>query len=373
MRSKLSKRIALLTTFFLLILVLSVAGFYLYLQSLVFHHPLDSHLQKTDFTSFDLEDSGPEYSKDLVLQEKCFLVKPGEHFKQFTKKFSDQSDLPFPTLFNITVKLLGKSRQLKVGEYCFNKNTTVQQVIETVTQGEFKRRKFTIISGQTYQQLKQEILQTPGLRHQLVKTTDKQLAYLLQLPRVEFEGEFLPETYRYAYPESGVDLLIEAHNFLLKKLYQGWENRTADLPYKTPYQALIAASIIEKESAIASDRRLISGVIVNRLNKHMRLQMDPTVIYGLKKTNTKTSANGKISLTKNLMRQDTPYNTYLHWGLPPTPICMPSADAIEAAMNPTPSEYLYFVAKGNGYHQFSKTLIEQRAAIKKYLLHQENK
>lgn len=353
--------------------VLAVTGFYLYLHSSVFHHPLNFYSKKPDSKNASFQLSSAKNSKDLVFQEKCVLVKPGEHFKQFTQKFSEQSDLPFPTLFNMAVKLLGKSKQLKVGEYCFNKNTTVQQVIEAVTQGEFKRRKFTIISGQTYQQLKQEILQTPGLKHQLANITDKQLAYLLKLPRVEFEGEFLPETYRYAYPESGVDLLVEAHNLFLKKLYQEWESRRANLPYKTPYQALIAASIIEKESAIASDRRLISGVIVNRLSKHMRLQMDPTVIYGLKKSSTKNSANEKILLTKNRMRRDTPYNTYLHWGLPPTPICMPSADAIEAALHPTPSDYLYFVAKGNGYHQFSKTLIEQRAAIKKYLLHQENK
>ena len=318
------------------------------------------YFQMTVFPSADSSKSVHQY---------CLLVEPGEHFKDFSRSLSNQSTLPFPRLFDLFVKFSGKSKLLKIGEYCFGSNAKVIDVLHAVTEGKYTTREFTIISGKTLSEINKKLLESPGLKHQLQHETDTELAYLLKLPRMSFEGEFLPDTYRYAYPESDLDLLVEAHRLLLLKLYLEWQNRSVGLPYKTPYQALIAASIIEKESADPEDRKLISGVIVNRLNKHMRLQMDPTVIYGLRDFAEKNHLkNQPVVLTRENMRIDTPYNTYLHWGLPPTPICMPSANAIKVALHPEPSEYLYFVAKGYGRHQFSKTLVEQNAAINKYLL-----
>lgn len=173
------------------------------------------------------------------------------------------------------------------------------------------------------------------------------------------EGLLLADTYQYQGGSSSKALLEQAHRNLLNYLNISWTNRAANLPYKTPYELLIAASIIEKETAIAQERKLISGVMVNRLKKKMPLQMDPTVIYGLGNQYT-----GK--LTHNDLLIESPYNSYLNRGLPPTPIAMVGKEAIDAAAHPQLSNYLYFVAKGDGTHQFSETYEQQKQAINQY-------
>lgn len=294
----------------------------------------------------------------------CILVKPGESFKVLTKRLQRHSKLSFPLWLNWYGKLSGQSKAIKAGEYCFTNGVSPIGVLSAVTHGDVQQRKFTIIEGWTLQAVKKSLAIHQGMVHQLAELEDSELALKVKSSgdllgaQGSLEGEFFPDTYRYRYPDSDLDILKRAHQRLLQKLQLAWQQRDKSIPYKSVYEALIAASIIEQESAISSDRRLISGVIVNRLRKHMRLQVDPTVRYGLSEA---------VRLDRQALRTDTPYNTYMHSGLPPTPICMPSEDAIQAAMHPEKTAYLYFVAKGDGYHQFSTTLREQRAAIQKYI------
>jgi UPF0755 protein len=251
----------------------------------------------------------------------------------------------------IYAKVTGKNKRIQAGEYCFKEADTLDDVLKMLVHGKVFKREFTLPPGITYAQLLQLLERAPSLEH-------TSLVFDSGFRR---EGSFFPDTYFYQYPDTDQLLLKRAHDLMLLKLSSAWEGRDASLPYHDPYEALIVASIIEKESASFDDRRLISGVIINRLKQHMRLQMDPTVMYGL-------SIEGKSSvLDKAALKYDTPYNTYLYEGLPPTPICMPSLDAIDAALHPTFSNYLYFVSKGDGLHQFSKSLHDHNKAVQKYI------
>ncbi|MFA0232494.1 endolytic transglycosylase MltG, partial [Vibrio sp. 10N.261.45.A7] len=190
--------------------------------------------------------------------------------------------------------------------------------------------------------------------------SEKEIAEKLGIENEKLEGLFLAETYHYTYGTSDLDLLKRAHRDLMNVVNEEWENRADKLPLKSPYEALILASIIEKETAVASERERVSSVFVNRLNKRMRLQTDPTVIYGMG-----DSYDGNIR--KKDLRTPTPYNTYTMSGLPPTPIAMAGKASINAALNPEKSNYLYFVASGTGGHVFSKSLTEHNRAVRAYL------
>jgi UPF0755 protein len=199
---------------------------------------------------------------------------------------------------------------------------------------------------------------TEGLHHLTSELTDEAIMQLLQT-NLSPEGNFLPETYFYTKGNADVMLLKQSFQLLQTKFAAAWEKRAINLPYKNTYEALIAASLIEKEAYLDSERPMIAGVLVNRLRHNMLLQFDPTIIYGLGDNYT-----GKIY--KSDLTKDTPYNTYLHAGLPPTPIAMPSMGSIEAALHPIEHDYYYFVARGDGSHQFSKTLSEHNAAVVKF-------
>src|SRR5579883_139575 len=277
-----------------------------------------------------------------------YYLRPGTSKAAALSELANQGLLPYPTLFSFYAGL-DRHAYLKTGEYLFPKGSTPFSIWRQLTQGTgHYYHSLTIIPGWSFTQLRQALSQADGLRHLTAQQNDQYLMSMLGHANLAPEGEFFPET--YLYTRGVTDLLVLKHAFDLmqKKLDQAWQQRAPDLPYKTPYEALIAASLIEKEAHLEIERPIIAGVLVNRLRKGMLLQCDPTVIYGMG-----THYTGKIH-KENLLK-DTPYNTYIHTGLPPTPIAMPSMLSIEAALHPQQNDYYYFVAKGDGSHQFSKT------------------
>jgi len=256
-------------------------------------------------------------------------------------------------------------RAIKVGEFELTGSLTPIDLLTKVTSNQVKEYKITFSEGISFKEVLAKIAQTPKLTHTLQSGSAQPLPSLmaqLQLPEMHPEGRFFPSTYRFPLGTTDLDLLKRAYHQMEAVLAAEWSQREDGLPYKTPYEALIMASIIEKETGVASERQQIAGVFVRRLNKKMRLQTDPTVIYGLG-----DSYNGNLKRS-HLKDKSNPYNTYAIKGLPPTPIAMPGQEAIYAALHPAAGSALYFVAKGDGTHYFSATLDEHNAAVKRYQL-----
>lgn len=271
------------------------------------------------------------------------------------------SSLPARYLY-IYGRLEEKAHLIKAGEYLIAPDTSLPQFFEQLIDGQVIQYPFTIIEGMTSQQLINMVVADKRLTNILPETSLSQVMVEIGKPENHGEGEFAPETYYFAAGTSDKEMLIRAHQLMTLNLDQSWQNKAEDLPYKTPYEALIMASIIEKETGIAEERAEIAGVFVRRLQKGMRLQTDPTVIYGM-------GENFDGNIRRKDLRTDTPYNTYTRHGLPPTPIALPSKEAIEAALHPAPGKSLYFVATGqDGRHAFSNTLEAHNKAVRKYQL-----
>lgn len=285
-----------------------------------------------------------------------YFLKPGSSKKAVIADLSQQGLVSLPLFFSLYT-YPQKTVPLKTGEYLFPKGSTPASIWRQVSTGRgLVYHPFTIIPGWSFNQLRSQLAQTKDLRHTTAALTDKQVMERLGYPQLAPEGEFFPETYYYTKGIADFVILKRAFDLMQKKLKTAWETRSPNLPYKNDYEALIAASLVEKEAYLSAERPVIAGVLVNRIRKDMLLQFDPTVIYGLGDRYT-----GKIY--KQDLLQDTAYNTYVHKGLPPTPIAMPSFASIEAATRPAVHDYYYFVAKGNGSHQFSKILPEHNAAV----------
>ncbi|TAK77463.1 MAG: endolytic transglycosylase MltG [Gammaproteobacteria bacterium] len=295
----------------------------------------------------------------VVTQAKgvVYYLRPGTSKATAIADLSRQGVIPYPALFTLYTEL-NPHTYLKTGEYLFPKGSTPFSIWSQLTNGTGHfYHPFTIIPGWSFTQLRQALSQADGLRHLTAQKNDQQIMQSLGAVNLAPEGEFFPETYFYTRGVPDLIVLKHALDFMQKKLNEAWQQRAPDLPYRNEYEALIAASLIEKEAHLDIERPIIAGVLVNRLRKGMLLQCDPTVIYGMG-----SRYDGKIH--KANLLENTPYNTYLHKGLPPTPIAMPSMASITAALHPQQNDYYYFVAKGDGSHQFSKTLKEHNAAVK---------
>lgn len=294
----------------------------------------------------------------VVIQEEgiVYYLKPGMAKRAVIEDLADKNIIQHPNLLTLYA-LPQKSSQLKSGEYKFIQGSTTLSIWKQVTSGTgLYYHHFTIIPGWSFNQLRFELLQQTSLKHNISGLNDKQIMEHLGDQHSLPEGLFYPETYSYTRGVSDLSILKKAYDLMRHKLEDAWDHRATDLPYKDEYDALIAASLIEKEAYLNVERPLIAGVLVNRLNHNMLLQFDPSVIYGLGQ-----NYDGKIH-KQNLMI-DSAYNTYLHKGLPPTPIAIPSQFSIDAAVHPKKHDYFYFVARGDGTHQFSKSLIEHNKAI----------
>lgn len=258
-------------------------------------------------------------------------------------------------------KFEGTANNIKAGEYRFENGITPERLLEQIVNGETLQFAITIVEGWSFRQVIDAVHSNEYLLHTLSDYSDKEIMEHIGHPGEHPEGRFLPDTYHFPRFTTDVKFLQRAYDAMQKLLEEEWPNRAIDVEYKTPYEALILASIVEKETGLPSERKQIAGVFNRRLQKRMRLQTDPTVIYGLGRT-----FDGNIR--RRDLRKDTPYNTYLRRGLPPTPIAMPGRDAILAALNPQPGLELYFVARGDGGHQFSATLEQHNAAVVEYQL-----
>ena len=250
---------------------------------------------------------------------------------------------------------------LKAGLYELSSDSVLNN-IKKINQGQQISFSFTIIEGQALRDVLNTLSTSTHLQNDLKL---EQLGEQIIGKQTHLEGWLFPDTYHYHSNDTASSLLKRAAQKMQQTLADAWQQRASDLPYDTAYEALIMASIIEKETALASERPLIASAFINRLNTNMRLQTDPTVIYGLGE-----DFDGDIK--RKDLRNYTPYNTYRINGLPPTPIAMPSKEAILAAVNPPKSEYVYFVAKGDGSHQFSTTLKQHNAAVNRYILNKKN-
>ena len=273
-----------------------------------------------------------------------------------------------PFYFKLWGKLSGKSKSLQAGEYFLAHGLTPFQLLSKMNKGDVKLYAFTIIEGWNFKQLMQAVIADQNIVHKLnARFTNESVMQSLGYAGQHPEGRFYPDTYRFPAGTTDIQFLKRAYEEMQQQLEKQWQNRAKDLPLKNSYEALTLASIVEKESAEPSERPVIAGVFVNRLIKNMRLQTDPTVIYGI-------GDEYKGDIRYRHLREDTPYNTYTRKGLPPTPIAMPGLEAINAALNPELTGYLYFVATGEaGKHYFSSSNAEHQRAVTKYQRYKRKK
>ena len=291
---------------------------------------------------------------------QMLTIKQGQTYSGLISELSKKDQIKLPIVAKIYHRLFIHDT-LKAGVYEIKKGTSVQQLLQMLSNGELAQmNRVLVIEGTTFAQLKNRLRTDPNVTQTLTGLDNTQILKALQIDEQHPEGWFAPDTYYFAKGETDAAILKHLYRTQKKTLDQAWQNKAPNLPYKNAYEALIMASIVEKETGIASERFDVAGVFVRRLKIGMRLQTDPTVIYGM-----------GDSYKGNIRRQDlltpTPYNTYTINGLPPTPIALPSKASIEAALHPADGKSLYFVATGNGGHNFSDSLEQHNQAVAEYL------
>ena len=298
---------------------------------------------------------------ELVLQQSpvTLEVRPGSSLKTVATQLATAGVLEQPDLFVLMARLRGDSTRLKAGNYEFTRPLTPLDLLERITRGDVTQVAITFVEGWTFRQMRQALQEHPKVRAETATLTEAELLQKLGIAQPAAEGWFFPDTYYFSEGASDLAILRRAHQLMVQHLTQEWARRVPDLPLKSPTEALILASIVEKETGRPEERGLVAAVFINRLRIGMRLQTDPTVIYGMGE-----SFDGNIR--KRDLTTDTPYNTYTRAGLPPTPIAMPGLDALRATLNPASSNALYFVARGDGTSKFSRTLSEHERAVTQY-------
>lgn len=317
---------------------------------------------RTPLSLPDLQVDSPTKNQFRIGQDQWrFTVEPGSSLTAVAYALQRQQVLKHPRYLLWAARWQGKANQIQVGEYSFNANTTAAELLEKITRGDVIQYPLTIIEGWNIYQLLAYLAGLEDLEQTLIGMEPQAIMAQLGKPDEHPEGRFFPDTYYYTRGMTDVQILQRAYQAMEVFLAQAWQERAPELPYKNVYEALTMASIIEKETGVAVERGQIAGVFVRRLQKRMRLQTDPTVIYGI-------GQHFDGNIRRRDLRTDTPYNTYRRHGLPPTPIAMPGADAITAALHPVDGEALYFVSRGDGSHYFSATNAEHNRAVRKYQL-----
>ncbi|MDP2752217.1 MAG: endolytic transglycosylase MltG [Rhodocyclaceae bacterium] len=289
----------------------------------------------------------------------AFDIRPGSGLRATARTIADAGLPLVPWQFVVLGKLSGKESNIKAGSYEVNQGVTPWRLLEKLTRGDVTQSDITFVEGITFRQLRTVLDAHPDVQHETTGWTDAEILTRLGAVEAHPEGLFFPDTYVFAKQGSDLAILQRSYQSLQKHLRSEWERRDSSLPYRHPYQALIMASIVEKETGRPNDRPQVAAVFVNRLRRGMLLQTDPTVIYGMG-----NAFDG--NLRKRDLLTDTPYNTYTRAGLPPTPIALPGLASIRVALSPPVSDKFYFVARGDGSSEFSRTLEEHNRAVNHY-------
>jgi UPF0755 protein len=290
---------------------------------------------------------------------KTLNVIPGTNLRTLSTMLEREGVIGNAQVFWLLGRVLGKAGTLKVGVYTLDRPLTPLELYAKIQRGEVSQAIVQFIEGWNWREVQAELAAQPTLKHDSGDMSEAEILQAIGAQENHIEGLLFPDTYFYAPHASDLTVLRRAYRRQQEKLMAAWESRAPGLPYRTPYEALIMASIVEKETGTAFERPKIAGVFLNRLRLGMRLQTDPTVIYGL-------GERFDGNLRKADLQHDTPYNTYTRAGLPPTPIAMPSEAAIQAALNPARTDALYFVARGDGTHVFSSNLEAHNRAVRRY-------
>ena len=295
----------------------------------------------------------------LPAQPLTFSLTPGSSLTSAARQMRQAGLLSNDWMFVWLARILQKSASIKAGNYQLENPVTPLELLSIITKGQVMQEKFAIIEGWTFRQLRIALNDSPAIVHDSAELSETEILQRLNVPEKHPEGLFFPDTYYYISGTSDLALLKRAYQTMQTHLQKSWEGRAANLPLKSPYEALILASIVEKETGQVADRSMIAAVFINRLRKGMMLQTDPTVIYGVGK---KFDGN----LRSRDLTTDTPYNTYTRTGLPPTPIALPGLASLQATLHPEASDALYFVSRGDGSSEFSVTLTQHNRAVDRY-------
>lgn len=290
-----------------------------------------------------------------------FSLQPGSSLTSAARQLRQAGVIDNIQAFVLLGRGMGVAVKIKHGSYQLSEPLSMFELLEIVTKGRVAQSDLTIIEGWTFKQFREALNAAPKIRHDSLALSDAEILQRIGATEKHPEGLFFPDTYNFPAGSSDLDLMKRAYKTMQKHLQENWLNRDKSLPLATPYEALILASIVEKETGKAKDRTMIASVFVNRLRKGMMLQTDPTVIYGI---GDKYDGN----IRKRDLLKDTVYNTYTRYGLTPTPIALPGKDSLHAALHPATSSALYFVARGDGSSQFSSTLNEHNQAVNKFQL-----
>lgn len=297
-----------------------------------------------------------------LVASKAFEIRQGEGFQQVLRRLAAEGIVGNPFWLAWQVRMAGLGNRLRYGEYEIPPGATPRQLLDMLSAGTVRQHAVTLVEGWTFAEVMDALNRHPDLAPVAMGRSPEEIMALLGAPRRSPEGRFFPDTYFVTRGTSDLDVLRRAHGRTEKVLRQEWDGRADGLPYVTPDDALVMASIVEKETARADERRRVAGVFTRRLQKGMKLQTDPTVIYGM-------GALYQGNIKRDDLRRDTPYNTYTRSGLPPTPIAMPSLASLHAALHPDDGASLYFVGRGDGSHVFSDTLAEHNRAVRQYQKH----
>ena len=298
--------------------------------------------------------------KPLALRtEQIVEVTPGSSLSQVARRLEQGVGLTHPRLFSLWASREGFDRAIRAGEFIISPGMSPRTALQHLLTGPLVQYPFTFIEGTTVREALADLWLAPKLRITLNDSSDEEILAAIDSDFPNLEGSLFPDTYFYTSGTTDQALLRRASTRLHQLLEQEWESRAVGLPYESSYESLILASIIEKETGLLSEREQVAGVFVRRLQGGMRLQSDPTVIYGM-------GDDYQGNIRRVDLETSTPYNTYRISGLPPTPIAMTGRGAIHASLHPSDGTYLYFVATGDGGHQFSTTLEEHNAAVRRY-------
>ena len=300
-------------------------------------------------------------SRNIPKAAQSFTVQRGWSAKRVAKEFTELGVIDKPHWFELYARQSKLAPSIKSGEFILPTEATVPELLDYLVAGKTVQYSQSIIEGHNWRQVRAQIANSADLVQTIGDMSDTELLEKLGLTDTHPEGIFFADTYAFPRNTTDVEYLKRANDLLQRVLQEEWEARDEGLPFESAYEALILASIVEKETAVPDERPLIAGVFVSRMRKGMRLQTDPTVIYGMGE-----AYDGNIR--RKDLTTDTPYNTYTRAGLPPTPISMVGRDAIHAVMHPDSTTKLYFVSRGDGTHQFSETIDQHNAAVRKYQL-----